>query len=122
MSAKGNPYDNTKAESFFKTLKREEVYLNSTSTRRLQTPRPSLAASSTTYTISSACTPASAIHRRPRSKPFTPPPRSTRHQWPGGVGMFLCLLHRMRDMVVKEACAFSVSSITLPKLLQSGAN
>jgi transposase InsO family protein len=28
MSAKGNPYDNTKAESFFKTLKREEVALN----------------------------------------------------------------------------------------------
>lgn len=27
-SAKGNPYDNAKAESFFKTLKREEVYLN----------------------------------------------------------------------------------------------
>lgn len=28
MLAKGNPYDNAKAESFFKTLKREEVYLN----------------------------------------------------------------------------------------------
>jgi len=28
MSATGNPYDNAKAESFFKTLKREEVYLN----------------------------------------------------------------------------------------------
>jgi transposase InsO family protein len=28
MSAKGNPYDNAKVESFFKTLKREEVYLN----------------------------------------------------------------------------------------------
>jgi len=28
MSAMGNPYDNAKAESFFKTLKREEVYLN----------------------------------------------------------------------------------------------
>lgn len=28
MSAKGNPYDNAKAESFFKTLKQEEVYLN----------------------------------------------------------------------------------------------
>jgi putative transposase len=27
MSAKGNPYDNAKAESFFKTLKREEVQL-----------------------------------------------------------------------------------------------
>ena len=27
MSAKGNPYDNAKAESFFKTLKREEVDL-----------------------------------------------------------------------------------------------
>jgi transposase InsO family protein len=27
MSAKGNPYDNAKAESFFKNLKREEVYL-----------------------------------------------------------------------------------------------
>jgi transposase InsO family protein len=27
MSAKGNPYDNAKAESFFKTLKRQEVYL-----------------------------------------------------------------------------------------------
>ena len=27
MSAKGNPYDNAKAESFFKTLKHEEVYL-----------------------------------------------------------------------------------------------
>jgi len=28
MSAVGNPFDNAKAESFFKTLKREEVYLN----------------------------------------------------------------------------------------------
>jgi transposase InsO family protein len=28
MSAVGNPYDNAKAESFFTTLKREEVYLN----------------------------------------------------------------------------------------------
>jgi putative transposase len=27
MSAKGNPYDNARAESFFKTLEREEVYL-----------------------------------------------------------------------------------------------
>ena len=27
LSAQGNPYDNAKAESFFKTLKREEVYL-----------------------------------------------------------------------------------------------
>jgi len=27
MSAVGNPYDNAKAESFFKTLKAEEVYL-----------------------------------------------------------------------------------------------
>jgi putative transposase len=27
MSATGNPYDNAKAQSFFKTLKREEVYL-----------------------------------------------------------------------------------------------
>ena len=27
MSAKGNPYDNARAERFFKTLKREEVYL-----------------------------------------------------------------------------------------------
>ena len=27
MSAVGNPYENAKAESFFKTLKREEVYL-----------------------------------------------------------------------------------------------
>jgi transposase InsO family protein/transposase-like protein len=28
MAAQGNPYDNAKAESFFKTLKREEVYLH----------------------------------------------------------------------------------------------
>ena len=28
MSLKGNPYDNAKMESFFKTLKQEEVYLN----------------------------------------------------------------------------------------------
>lgn len=28
MSAKGNPYENAQAESFFKTLKWEEVYLN----------------------------------------------------------------------------------------------
>ncbi len=28
MSAKGNPYDNAKAESSFKTLKREEVYMD----------------------------------------------------------------------------------------------
>ena len=29
MAAPGNPYENAKAESFFKTLKREEVYLQS---------------------------------------------------------------------------------------------
>jgi putative transposase len=34
MSAAGNPYDNAKAESFFKTLKREEVYLNNYQTFR----------------------------------------------------------------------------------------
>ena len=28
MAAVGNPYENAKAESFFKTLKREEVHLN----------------------------------------------------------------------------------------------
>lgn len=28
MAASGNPYENAKAESFFKTLKVEEVYLN----------------------------------------------------------------------------------------------
>lgn len=28
MSGRGNPYDNAKAESFFKTLKTEEVQLN----------------------------------------------------------------------------------------------
>ena len=28
MSRRGNPYDNAKAESFMKTLKCEEVYLN----------------------------------------------------------------------------------------------
>jgi putative transposase len=28
MSRKGNPYDNAKAESFFKTVKNEEVYVN----------------------------------------------------------------------------------------------
>ncbi|MBK6766500.1 MAG: transposase [bacterium] len=28
MSRKGNPYDNAVAESFFKTLKKEEVYLS----------------------------------------------------------------------------------------------
>lgn len=27
MSGKGNPYDNAFVESFFKTLKQEEVYL-----------------------------------------------------------------------------------------------
>jgi putative transposase len=34
MAAVGNPYENAKAESFFKTLKREEVYLNSYQTFR----------------------------------------------------------------------------------------
>ena len=34
MSRKGNPYDNAKAESFFKTLKVEEVYLNDYRTTR----------------------------------------------------------------------------------------
>ena len=28
MAAVGNPYENARIESFFKTLKREEVYLN----------------------------------------------------------------------------------------------
>jgi transposase InsO family protein len=34
MSRIGNPYDNAKAESFFKTLKRQEVYLNDYRTLR----------------------------------------------------------------------------------------
>ena len=44
MSAKGNPYDNAKAESFFKTLKREEVYLKDY--RTFGRPRPTSASSS----------------------------------------------------------------------------
>lgn len=32
MSATGNPYDNAKAKSFFKTLKREEVRLSNNQT------------------------------------------------------------------------------------------
>jgi len=28
MSRKGNPYDNARAESFFKSVKTEEVYIN----------------------------------------------------------------------------------------------
>lgn len=40
MSAKGNPYDNAKAESFFKTVKKEEVYLKDS--RRRPTWPPSL--------------------------------------------------------------------------------
>ena len=28
MGRRGNPYDNAKAESFMKTLKREEIYAN----------------------------------------------------------------------------------------------
>jgi len=34
MSRKGNPYDNAKMESFFKSLKQEEVYLNEYSNRQ----------------------------------------------------------------------------------------
>ena len=34
MSRKGNPYDNAKLESFMKTLKTEEVYLNEYETER----------------------------------------------------------------------------------------
>lgn len=37
MSAKGNPCDNAKVESFFKTLKREEVRL--IAPHRLRTPQ-----------------------------------------------------------------------------------
>ena len=36
MSALGNPYDNAKAESFFKTLKREEVYVRTVQPKRIE--------------------------------------------------------------------------------------
>ena len=34
MASVGNPYENAKAESFFRTLKMEEVYLKTTPTSR----------------------------------------------------------------------------------------
>jgi putative transposase len=36
MSAVGNPYDNAKAESFFKTLKQEEVYVRTVQPKLMQ--------------------------------------------------------------------------------------
>jgi putative transposase len=71
MSAKGNPYDNAKAESFFKTLK----YISS-STRRSATPRSRLADSSMMCIIRSACIRASAMCRQSSTKAFTTPSRS----------------------------------------------
>ena len=44
MAAVGNPYENAKAERFFRTLKEEEVYR--TSTTRLPMPRPTSGTSS----------------------------------------------------------------------------
>lgn len=49
-------------------------------------PKLSLAASSTTCTISSGSTPASAICRQSSMKAFTTRTRSTRHPWSGRLG------------------------------------
>ena len=68
MAARGNPYENAKAESFFKTLKHEEVYLKEYRTFRRRGSEPRMR-SLTTCTTRSDCIRAWAICHRSSSKP-----------------------------------------------------
>ena len=66
MSRRGNPYDNAHVESFFKTLKHEEIFANDYSTiDDLTTDSPT---SLRRYTIEDACTPPSATGRLRNSR------------------------------------------------------
>jgi transposase InsO family protein len=69
MSATGNPYDNAKAESFFKTLKREEVYLKDYQT--FAEAEANLGQFSTMSTTPSGFIQAWAINRQQTSKSLT---------------------------------------------------
>ena len=66
MSRRGNPYDNAHVESFFKTLKHEEIFANDYSTIDDLTNR--LPTSLRRYTIEDACTPPSATGRLRNSR------------------------------------------------------
>src|SRR5262249_26334478 len=69
MSAKGNPYDNAFMESFYKTLKYEEVHLSNYETYEDVIERlPFLSKRSIT---GSAFTRRSAMFRRPSLKPLS---------------------------------------------------
>ena len=66
MSRRGNPYDNAHVESFFKTLKHEEIFANDYST--IDDLANRLPTSLRRYTIEDACTPPSATGRLRNSR------------------------------------------------------
>ena len=70
MRRRGNPCDNTKAESFIKALKVEAVYL--TAYERSRTSQPTFRDSSTTSTTHDGCTPPWAISAPCSSRLNTP--------------------------------------------------
>jgi transposase InsO family protein len=70
MSAVGNLYENASAESFFKTLKREEVYLDDYQSFA-EAEAQSSTSSSRRFITRRGCTPASAIGRRWSLKPWS---------------------------------------------------
>ena len=63
MAAVGNPYENAKAESFFRVLKMEEVYLKDY--RDFEEAQENIGEFiEEVYTTRRDCTPASDIYRR----------------------------------------------------------
>jgi hypothetical protein len=84
MSAKGNPYDNAKVESFLRHSNGRRSI--STNTRHSPMPKRRLAASLTMSIIKSGCTHASATCRRVSLKGFTMQTRSTHLKWSGKMG------------------------------------
>ena len=76
MYRKGNPYDNAVCESFFKTLKNEEVYL--TEYHTAEEAQASIRHFSTRSATRSGCTQVSAMCRPPNTNFNTNKPPSPR--------------------------------------------